>query len=117
MIPCSIEKCRLKRFIDATLSVEGKTVRSLDAKHPVEMNTVNGTCYKISEVAKNNYNFPLCTSQRHVGRAKVQLHSISNSVQLNRRLSGQRNPYRQFGEEKNRLPLPEFEPRIVQPVA
>jgi len=80
-----------KRFIDATYTFDGKTVRSLDAKHPVEMNTVNDTCYVTFKVIQNE-NFPLSRPQRHVGGAKVQHHSISNSGQLNRRLSGHRNP-------------------------
>jgi hypothetical protein len=102
--------------MEATYTFDGKNVRSLDDEHPVEMNTVNGTCYTITEVIKNE-NFPLSSPQRHVGGAEVQLHSISNSAQLNRRLSGHRNPYRHFGEEKNLFPLPEFERRIDQPVA
>jgi hypothetical protein len=95
---------------------DGKTVRSLDAKHPVEKKAVNGTSYTIFKVVKNE-KFPLSTPQRHVGGTEVQLHSISNSAQLNRRLSEHRNPHRQFGEEKNLLPLPESELRIIQPVA
>jgi hypothetical protein len=82
-----------------------KTVRSLDAKHPVEMNRVNGTCYTIFKVIKKKENFPSSAPQRHVGGAEVQLHSISKSAQLNRGLSGHQNPYRQFGGKKKSLAL------------
>jgi hypothetical protein len=75
MIPCSSERFRVKRFIDATYTFDGKTVRSLDAKQPVEMNTANGTCYTIVTVIQNE-NFPLSTPQRHVGggRGTAPLH-------------------------------------------
>jgi len=52
-----------------------KTVRSLDAKHPVEMNPVNGTCYKIFKIRKKREPSPVyATTTCRGSRGTAPLH-------------------------------------------
>lgn len=72
----------------------------------------------------------LSTSWRHTGGAQAWLHSFLTSIQdgrftpgkdlwypMKRGRGGYQSPSRRFGEDRNRLFLPGFQPRAVQPVA